>query len=188
MKSQKVRWIRLKVHILPVHRPWQYWNYRKWEFKMMDNFSSFCNSTSLHGWPHVPGAKTLERLFWLLTIALMMFLAASFCSRYRKGYPFPQVLSSCLWKWAFIAKKNFHLNCSQYFYGVPDINGVNESDLLNRVYRASEVSQDCYLQQISAQVKLWSSTWQKNAWFWNVHAGKGGMSLIFWLYSSWQKK
>ena len=112
MKSQKVRWIRLKVHILPVHRPWQYWNYRKWEFKMMDNFSSFCNSTSLHGWPHVPGAKTLERLFWLLTIALMVVLAASFCSRYRKGYPFPQVLSSCLWKWAFIAKKNFHLNCS----------------------------------------------------------------------------
>ena len=108
MKSQKVCWIRLKVHILPVHRPWQYWNYRKWEFKMMDNFSSFCNSTSLHGWPHVPGAKTLERLFWLLTIALMVVLAASFCSRYRKGYPFPQVLSSCLWKWAFIGKKNFH--------------------------------------------------------------------------------
>ena len=162
MKSQKVCWVRLKVHILPIHRPWQYWNHRTWEYKMMDKFSSFCNSTSLHGWPHVPGAKTLERLFWLLTIALMIVLAASFCSRYRKGYPFPQVLSSCLWKWAFIAKKLFKFHFwfgqmhfpFQYFDPVPNINGVKQSDLLNGVYRASEVCQDCNLQQISAQVKL----------------------------------
>ena len=104
MKSQKACWVRLKVHIFPNYRPWQYWNYRTWELKMMDNFSSFCSSTSLHGWPHVPGARTLERLFWLLTIALMVVLAASFCSRYCKGYPFLQVFSSCLWKWGFIAK------------------------------------------------------------------------------------
>ena len=36
----------------------------------------------------------------------------------------------------------------QYFDRVPDINGVNESYLLNRVCRPGEVSQDCYLQQI----------------------------------------
>ena len=161
MKSQKVYWVRLKVHMLSNYRPWQYWNYRTWELKMMDNFSSFCNSTSLHGWPHVPGARTLERLFWLLTIALMVVLAASFCSRYCKGYPCLQVFSSCLWKWGFIAKTT---QCAlliqtnefsfQYFDRVSDINSVNESDLLNRVCRPGEVSQDCYLQQISAQVKI----------------------------------
>ena len=191
MKSQKVCWARLKVHILPIHRPWQYWNFRTLEFKMMDNFSSFCNSTSLHGWPHVPGAKTLERLFWLLTIALMVVLAASFCSRYRKGLSFLQVLSSCLWKWSFIAKKNFiellfwygQMNFPfQHFDGVPNVNSVNESDLLNRVYRQSEVSQDCYLQQISAQVKLWSSNCQKHLILACARRERRDISLVFWLF------
>ena len=140
----------------------------------MDNFSSFCNSTSLHGWPHVPSARTLERLFWLLTIALMLVLAASFCSRYRKGFPFLQVFSLCLWKWTFFAKKIITLDFCigqvnfpfQYFDRVPDINSINESDLLYRVCRPSEVSQDCYLQQISAQVKILIIYSAKNALFW----------------------
>ena len=35
----------------------------------MKLFSTFCGSTSLHGWPHFPEAQGgLAKLFWLTTI------------------------------------------------------------------------------------------------------------------------
>ena len=30
--------------------------------------SSFCSSTSLHGWPHIPGAGKGEKIFWSMAI------------------------------------------------------------------------------------------------------------------------
>ena len=47
----------------------------------MSKFSAFCDSTSLHGWPHIPGSSTLEKIFWGVTILTMGGLAIYLCNR-----------------------------------------------------------------------------------------------------------
>ena len=51
-------------------------------FSRMNRFSAFCDSTSLHGWPHIPGSSTMQKIFWALIIVLMTLLAICLCSRF----------------------------------------------------------------------------------------------------------
>jgi hypothetical protein len=35
---------------------------------MLQELVSYCEGTSLHGWPHLPGASLVGRVHWLATI------------------------------------------------------------------------------------------------------------------------
>ena len=48
----------------------------------MSRFFAFCDSTSLHGWPHIPGSSTMQKIFWSLTILAMAVVAIYLCSRF----------------------------------------------------------------------------------------------------------
>ena len=49
----------------------------------MGMFSAFCDSTSLHGWPHIPGStSSMSKIFWGVTILAMGVLAVFLCTRY----------------------------------------------------------------------------------------------------------
>ena len=47
----------------------------------MSKLSAFCDSTSLHGWPHIPGSSARGKIFWALTILAMAGLAVYLCTR-----------------------------------------------------------------------------------------------------------
>ena len=49
----------------------------------MKRFFSFCSSTSLHGWPHIPQTSAFGKIFWTFTIVAMAGLAVFLCSRYQ---------------------------------------------------------------------------------------------------------
>ena len=47
----------------------------------MSKLSAFCDSTSLHGWPHIPGSSARGKIFWAVTILAMAGLAVYLCTR-----------------------------------------------------------------------------------------------------------
>ena len=49
--------------------------------RMSSRFSAFCDSTSLHGWPHIPGSSATGKIFWAITILAMGGLAVCLCTR-----------------------------------------------------------------------------------------------------------
>ena len=49
---------------------------------MTDKFSRFCNSTALHGWPHLQNASSFGRVFWSVTILTVLVLALFLSSRW----------------------------------------------------------------------------------------------------------
>ena len=52
----------------------------RWLKLTMQNFSTFCNQTSIHGWQYIAQAHTssLKHIFWALIVSLSMATAALF--------------------------------------------------------------------------------------------------------------
>ena len=52
----------------------------RWLKVTMQNFSTFCNQTSLHGWQYIAQSHTssLKHVFWALIVSLSMATAAIF--------------------------------------------------------------------------------------------------------------
>ena len=63
-----------------VNGKWQ--QLRNWIGRMADKFLHFCNSTALHGWPHLPNASFLGKVFWAVTILTSLLLAFFLSSRW----------------------------------------------------------------------------------------------------------
>ena len=103
-------------------------------FSRMEKFSAFCNSTSLHGWPHIPGSSTMGKIFWAVTILAMAAVAIYLCSRFSTEVTFINTATH------------------QHREAVHNLNSVNQPCLLHRTNRACHFSQSCLLQQIPTQV------------------------------------
>ena len=115
-------------------------------FSRMDRFSAFCDSTSLHGWPHIPGSSTMGKIFWAITILAMAAVAIYLCSR------FPTKVTK-------VTKVNI---THQHGEAVHNVNSVNEPGLLYRTDRTCHFPQSCRLQQIPTQVWNAFSSWKEN--------------------------
>ena len=104
----------------------------------MERFSAFCNSTSLHGWPHIPGSSTMGRIFWAVTILAMAAVAIYLCSRFSTEVTFINTTSH------------------QHREAVHNLNSVDQPCLLYRTNRPCHLSQSGHLQQIPTQVCLYT--------------------------------
>ena len=104
----------------------------------MSSCSSFCASTSLHGWTHMAGASTKARVLWLLTIATMMVVAMYLCQRSENSNI--SFFDGSLFKQHYVSV--FIFTCD------------NQSCLLNGTHRWGHFSKGGHLQQIQIEVKL----------------------------------
>ena len=51
------------------------------QIKRMSTFLTFCETTSLHGWPQIPRASWPGKVFWIIIIFATMAISAYLCSR-----------------------------------------------------------------------------------------------------------